>query len=127
MNTQAIEKYIDATCSQLNEKIQQEDNIGSDYRTKLENAPALIQAQAKASLNTAENRTGINLLVTVFFSQQFIDYMRDLDQEYSNCSSQDKMIISKKQLAPFQISLLAKQLALAPGIIKQYEDIKNNN
>ena len=112
-------------CHQLGEKIQQETNIPNDYMLKLQKAPDLIRGQANASLNTIENKTGLNLLITVVFSEHFFEYMKDLDQAYSKYSLKERMIINQKQLAPFQISLLAKNLALAPGIIKQYEEIKN--
>lgn len=125
MNTQTVEQFIDVICSQLDEKINQEQTMPSSYMTKLKDAPKLIKAQAKASLNTIENRTGLNLLVTIWFTQQFLQYMKELDQEYTKCSSHERTIINQSQLAPFQISLLAKQLALSPGIIKLFEETTN--
>jgi len=125
MNTHAVEQFIDVICSQLDEKINREQTMPSSYKTKLKDAPDLIKAQAKAALNTIENRTGLNLLVTVWFTQQFLQYMKELDQEYAKCSPQEKTFLSQSQLAPFQISLLAKQLALTPGIIKLFDETTN--
>lgn len=122
MNPQAIEKYINGICSKLNEMINKEQ-ISPIYKTILQDAPEVIETQAKASLKMQEDRTGLNLIVAVLYSQKFLDYMKKLDQAYSSCSPEDKIKVSQCQLAPFQISLLAKQLVLAPGIIKQYEAI----
>ena len=122
MNSQNIDKYITEICSKLGEMINKEQ-ITPSYRTILQDAPELIKIQARASLKMQEDRTGLNLLVAVLYSQEFLDYMKKLDQAYSSCSPEDKIKVSQCQLAPFQISLLAKQLVLAPGIIKQYEAI----
>lgn len=124
MDSQAIEKYIVGICSKLDETINKEQ-ITSAYKTILQKAPELIKTQAKASLKMQEDRTGLNLLVAVLFSQKFLEYMKELDRAYSSCTTEDKIKVSQSQLAPFQISLLAKQLVLAPGIIKQYEEITN--
>ena len=127
MNTQAIENFIESVCRQLDEKIGQAQNEKSEYMTKLREAPDLIKAQAKASLRTLEDGRGINLLVAVLFTQKFLEYMKSLDTIFDLCSPNEKRRLSQLQLAPFQINLLARQLAIAPGIIKQYEDLTKGN
>lgn len=119
------EKFIESLCTELENNIYNCTSIPSVYKEKILPVPNLIKRQALEVNKELEERTELLFFLVGKWTNELLDYMKEVDKVYNELSSEEKYYLSSLRLAPFQLSLYASRISSVPGIIKKYEGFKN--
>ena len=118
------EKFITAVCAKLENNIYRCISIPAAYKEKILPVPNLIKRQALECMKELEDHSSLLFYLTGRWSNELIDYMKEVNTEFNKLSSEERYQLAALQLAPFQLSLFASRTSSIPGLVKKYEAFK---
>lgn len=118
------EKFITAVCTKLENNIYRCISIPAAYKEKILPVPNLIKRQALECMKELEDHSSLLFYLTGRWSNELVDYMKEVNTEFNKLSSEERYQLAALQLAPFQLSLFASRTSSIPGIVKKYEAFK---
>ena len=116
-----IEKYIDDLCTRFGQKISDNLMIPPKYKEVLKPVPNLIKEQAYDTIKQSSTLLNDEFIASVVWSKEYFAYTKKIIEVYDTLSQEDKDIITKYRLSPWQIGLFAKQVGTTPEIITNYK------
>ena len=118
------EKFINALCAKVENHIFRCTSIPAAYKEKILQLPDLMKKQTLESMKKLENRSSVLFYLVGCWSQEFVQYMKEVDAEFNKLSSEEQYQLAALELAPFQLHLFASRLLSVPGVVEKYEAFK---
>lgn len=125
MTHPSIKHLIEFVCHQFERKIYNSDILNEEYFVLLKQFPEKIKKQAEKSMETLKQVDTLKLLTAVAIEPAYLQSISELNDAFQKCNIMERRQITQAQLAPFQVDQIARQWALAPGIILAYERVKD--